>query len=231
MEVDFARVDDVRRAVATAWRDRHGTGLSYLPVVALSVCDALRAHPRLNASFDVDDLVVHARVNLGIAVDLDFEGLVVPVIPDAGSLRLAGLADAVADLSARARARTLEARDTAGGTFTITNAGGYGTFLTGPIINPPQVAILSTDGVAPRPVAVRDGDGHAIAVHPVGNLALSFDHRAVDGAYASSFLRDVRRRLEERDWIEDVGEWAVRPNASAANATTPRAAEQEATST
>lgn len=205
-EVGYSRVDEARRAVEAGWRERHGRGLSYLPFVALAVCDALADHPRLNASHLDDELVVHSRVNLGVAVDLAFEGLVVPVVHDAGSLRVAGLATAIAELSAKAREGRLEPADTSGGTFTITNAGGYGTFLSGPIINPPQVAILSTDGVAPRPVAVPDGDGgHAIAVRPVGNLSLSFDHRAVDGAYASSFLRGVRSRLQERDWMEELG--------------------------
>ncbi len=206
MEVDYSRVEEARRAVADTWRVRHPSGLSYLPFVALSACDALAGHPKLNASYDDEELVVHARVNLGIAVDLDFEGLVVPVVPDAGSLRIAGLADAIAALSAKARGGQLEPQDTSGGTFTITNAGGYGTFVTGPVINAPQVAILSTDGVSPRPVAVPDGDGgHGIAVHPVGHLSLSFDHRAVDGAYASSFLSEVRSRLQERDWTEELG--------------------------
>jgi 2-oxoglutarate dehydrogenase E2 component (dihydrolipoamide succinyltransferase) len=170
------------------------------------VCDALGEYPLLNASVDVDDLVVHASVNLGVAVDLDFEGLVVPVLHHAGDLRLGDIARGMRDLASKARTRTLSGDDIAGGTFTITNAGGYGTFLTAPLINPPQVAILSTDGVSMRPVAVPlAGGGHGVAVHPVGNLALSFDHRAVDGAYASAFLDTVRRTLQERDWSPEVG--------------------------
>ena len=204
-EVDFSCVDEVRQAAKQRWRERHGFGLSYLPFVAVSACHALREHPRLNASFDVDDLVVHSKVHLGVAVDLDFEGLVVPVVRDAGSLRLTAIATAVHDLGRRARTRELTAADVSGATFTITNAGVYGTLVTAPIINPPQVAILSTDGVRARPVAVPDGHGgHGIAVHPVGNLALSFDHRAVDGAYASSFLDTVRRHLERHDWASEL---------------------------
>ncbi len=204
-EVDYSRVDEARHAASERWRARHGFGLSYLPFVAVSVCHGLRAHPRLNASFDVDDLVVHAKLHLGIAVDLDFEGLVVPVVHDAGSLRLAAIAAAVHDLGRRARSRELTAGDVSGATFTLTNAGAHGTLVTAPIINPPQVAILSTDGVRARPVAVPDGHGgHGIAVHPIGNLALSFDHRAVDGAYASSFLDAVRRHLEGNDWTTEL---------------------------
>ena len=203
--MDFSRIDEARHAAKERWRERHGFGLSYLPFVAVSACHGLREHPRLNASFDVDDLVVHSRVHLGVAVDLDFEGLVVPVVHDAGSLRLAAIATAVHDLGRRARTRELTATDVSGATFTITNAGAYGTLVTAPIINPPQVAILSTDGVRARPVAVPDGHGgHGIAVHPVGNLALSFDHRAVDGAYASSFLDAVRRHLEHHDWSSEL---------------------------
>jgi 2-oxoglutarate dehydrogenase E2 component (dihydrolipoamide succinyltransferase) len=204
-EVDYAAVAEVRDRHRAAWRAAEGFGLSYLPFVARAVCDALAEFPLLNASVDVDDLVVHGAVNLGIAVDLDHEGLLVPVVRHAGDLRLAELARRAHELAGRARTRTLSGDDTAGGTFTITNAGGYGTFLTAPLINPPQVAILSTDGVSMRPVAVALPDGgYGVAVHPVGNLALSFDHRAVDGAYASAFLDRVRRILHERDWSAEL---------------------------
>ena len=145
------------------------------------------------------------RVNLGIAVDLDFEGLVVPVVHDADTLRLWALATTFAELSQRARDRKLAPTDIADGTFTITNAGGYGTLITGPIINQPQVAILSTDGVRMAPVAIPLPDGdHGVAVHPVGNLALSFDHRANDGAYASAFLARVKNILETRTWTDEL---------------------------
>jgi len=195
MEVDYQAVDAVRRA----------TGLSYLPFVARAVIDALARFPHLNARVDGDALVVHKRVHLGVAVDLDFEGLVVPVVHDAQDLRLRALAERLRDLAARAKAKRLRADDVAGGTFTITNAGGYGTFLTVPIINQPQVAILSTDGVRMRPVAVPMASGEwGVAVRPVGNLALSFDHRAFDGAYASAFLSAVREVLETRAWGTEV---------------------------
>ena len=159
----------------------------------------------MNASVGEEELTVHRYVNLGIAVDLSFEGLIVPVVHDAEGKRLRVLAKDIADVASRARSKKLGADDISGGTFTITNAGGYGTFITGPIISQPQVAILSTDGVKPRPVAVPlPGGGYGIAVHPVGNLAISFDHRAVDGAYAAAFLARVKEILETRDWSQEL---------------------------
>jgi 2-oxoglutarate dehydrogenase E2 component (dihydrolipoamide succinyltransferase) len=192
VEVDWGAVDAARA----------GTGLSYLPFAARAAVDALGRFPHLNATFDVDRLVVHRRVHLGIAVDVAREALLVPVVRDADRLRLRPLATAIADVADRARRRRLPGEAFEGGTFTLTNVGGYGTVLAAPIINPPQVAILSTDGVRMRPVAVPDpaSGGWAVAVRPVGNLSLSFDHRAVDGAYAAAFLDDVRTTLQERDW-------------------------------
>jgi 2-oxoglutarate dehydrogenase E2 component (dihydrolipoamide succinyltransferase) len=126
-------------------------------------------------------------------------------VHDAGAKRLPALAAAIADLAARARAKRLSADDLTGGTFTITNVGRYGTVVTAPIINQPQVAILSTDGVRMRPVALPGPSGEwVIAVHPVGNLSLTFDHRAVDGAYAAAFLARVRELTETRDWLEEL---------------------------
>ena len=195
VEVDYARVAPVRE----------GTGLTWLPFIARAVIDALADFPLLNAHVREDGLDVHDEVHLGIAVDLDHEGLVVPVVRDTRRLRLPALADALKEAALAAREHRLAADDYAGGTFTLTNAGRYGTLLTAPIINQPQAAILSTDGVKVRPVAVPlDGGGHGLAFHPVGNLALSFDHRAFDGAYASAFAAQVRDTLEQRDWNEVV---------------------------
>jgi len=193
--VDYTAVEAVRRPA----------GLSHLPFVARAVCDALTAFPRLNASVGDDELVVWARVHLGVAVDLGAEGLVVPVLRDAPDLRLAELGQRLRDLADRARAHQLGADDLAGGTFTITNAGRYGTVVTTPVIHTPQVAILSMDGIGPRPVAVADGDGWAVAVKVCGNLSLSFDHAAIDGAEASAFLAEVRTILETRDWDAELG--------------------------
>ncbi len=209
VEVDYTAVDEVRLSLREGWRERERFSLSYLPFVARALCASLATHARMNAAVDGDALAVFGHVNLGLAVDLDHEGLVVPVLRHADELRLPELARALHQLAEAARARRLGSDDLAGGTFTLTNAGGYGNLLTGPIISPPQVAILSTDGVAPRPVAVPlPHGGHGVAVHPVGNLSLSFDHRAVDGAYASSFLAEVRSRLEDTDWrAELTGAW------------------------
>lgn len=165
----------------------------------------LRDYPDLNASVGEDTLIIHRDVHLGIAVDLDRQGLIVPVVRQADGQSLRGLARAIADLADRARSRRLSADDVVGGTFTITNPGPFGTFMTGPIINQPQVAVLSTDGVKRRPVVVVAPDGsEAIAIHSVGLLALSFDHRAVDGAYASAFLRDLSHEISDRDWASEL---------------------------
>ncbi len=205
IEVDFDAVDRLRRAVKEQFRASEGVNLTYLPFVARALVDAVRAFPHVNASVADDALVVHHDIHLGIAVDLDVEGLIVPVIHDAAAKRLPALAREIADLASRARSRRLSADDIAGGTITITNPGPYGTLLTAPIINQPQVAILSTDGVKRRPVVVGLPDGtEGIAIHSVGNLALSFDHRAVDGGYASRFLGRMKESLEGWDWAQEL---------------------------
>jgi pyruvate dehydrogenase E2 component (dihydrolipoyllysine-residue acetyltransferase) len=202
MEVDFAAVDAVRRP--TGPRPAPGS-LTYLPFVARAVVDAIADHPHVNATVGDAALLVHSSVHLGIAVDLDNDGLVVPVVRDAADKRLLTIAREIRTLAERARARRLGADELVGATFTITNPGPYGTSLTGAIINQPQVAILATDAVRPRPVAVSYPDGsYGITVHPVGNLALSFDHRAFDGGYAARFLATVKRILERRDWSVEL---------------------------
>ena len=151
-----------------------------------------------------DALVVHHDVHLSIAVDLGFEGLVAPVVKDADGKRLRLIAREIHDLAGRARARQLMPDDVLGGTFTITNPGPYGTFMTLPIINQPQVAIVSTDGVKQRPVVVTGPGGDAVAIHHTGILALTWDHRAFDGAYAAAFLNAMREVLEQRDWEAEL---------------------------
>ncbi|MGQ0823685.1 MAG: dihydrolipoamide acetyltransferase family protein [Actinomycetota bacterium] len=176
---------------------RAGTRLTYLPFVARAVCDAIRQFPMMNAAVDGESLVVRRAINLGIAVDLDFQGLVVPVVRGADGLRLHALGAAIRDVAARARTKKLSPDDVAGGTFTVTNPGGYGTWLSFPIINQPQVGILSTDGVSKQVIV---DDGGRLDIAPVGHLCLTFDHRAVDGAYAASFLARIREIIETRDW-------------------------------
>jgi 2-oxoglutarate dehydrogenase E2 component (dihydrolipoamide succinyltransferase) len=205
VEADYEGVERVRRTAKERFREEEGFGLTYLPFIARATVDVLREFPHVNASVGDDELIVHHYVNLGIAVDLDFEGLIVPVIHDADGMRLRHIARSIVELASRARHKKLTADDIAGGTFTITNPGPFGTLLTAPIINQPQVAILSTDGVRKKPVAVELPDGSdGIAVHPVGNLALSFDHRAIDGAYASAFLARLRETIETRDWSQEL---------------------------
>ncbi len=205
IEVDYDNVDRVRLAAKDAYRKAEGIGLTYLPFICRAVVDAIHQFPHVNASVGDNQLIVHRDIHLGIAVDLNFEGLMVPVVHDADGKRLRALSREIADLAGRARAKKLGPDDISGGTFTITNPGPFGTLLTGPIINQPQVCILSTDGVKKRPVAVELPDGSdAIAVHPTGLLAISFDHRAFDGAYASAFVAKVKEIVETRDWSAEL---------------------------
>jgi len=205
MEVDYVGVERVRTAEKERFKQHEGVSLTYLPFIARAVIDAIADWPHMNSSVGDDALIVHNHINLGIAVDLNFEGLLVPVIHDAGDKRLRALAREVANLADRARSKRLTMDDISGGTFTLTNAGPFGTLFTIPVINQPQIAIIATDGVRKKPVVVEMPDGSdAIAIHPVGNLILSFDHRAVDGAYASAFMRAVKVSLETRDWSSEL---------------------------
>ena len=204
VEVDFHRVDVVRKAVRDAWKAKHGHSLTYLPFIANAVCRALEDFPNLNSSVHGDSLVLHPNVNLGIAIDLGAEGLVAPVIKGADRLAVAQLADAIAEIAQRARAGKLKPDDFTGGTYTLSNSGTFGTLITAPIINQPQVAILSTDGVRKKPVVVESSEGDSIAIRPVGVLAQSFDHRAVDGAYSAAFLDRVRKIIETSNWVVQV---------------------------
>jgi 2-oxoglutarate dehydrogenase E2 component (dihydrolipoamide succinyltransferase) len=190
---DYASVDDARR----------GERLTALPFVARAVVDALHEFPLMNATSNDDgaSVVTHRAVHLGIAVDLDFQGLVVPVVRDADGMRLRALAAAIRDSAARARARKLGPDDLAGGTFTITNPGASGTWISFPVINRPQVGILATDGVSRQVVA--DADGR-LGIAPIGHLCCAFDHRALGGAYAGAFLARVREIVETRDWAGEL---------------------------
>jgi pyruvate dehydrogenase E2 component (dihydrolipoamide acetyltransferase) len=205
MEVDYSGVEKVRQAVKQRFKEQEGFGLTYLPFISRAVIDAINEWPNLNSSVGDDQLIVHNYVNLGIAVDLNFEGLLVPVIHDADGKRLRALAREISALAGKARSKRLTMDDISGGTFTLTNAGPFGTLMTIPVINQPQTAIIATDGVRKRPVVVESPDGDdAIAIHPVGNLVLSFDHRAFDGAYASAFMASVKEILETRDWSAEL---------------------------
>ena len=205
IEVDYERVERVRAAHQAAWKSSEGFSLTFLPFIARAFCDAVREFPRVNATVGDDALVVHHDINLSIAVDLDFNGLVAPVIREADGKRLRLIAHEVHDLADRARNKKLVPDDVLGGTFTITNPGPFGTYATMAIINQPQVAILSTDGIKTRPVVVTGPDGDdTIAIHHTGLLVLTWDHRAFDGAYAAAFLRAMRVVLEQHNWEDEL---------------------------
>jgi pyruvate dehydrogenase E2 component (dihydrolipoamide acetyltransferase) len=205
VEADFAKVDVTRSKLKDEWKATEGFSLTYLPFISRAIIDALAEFPHLNASVVEDSLVVHNYIDLGIAVDLQYEGLLAPVIRDAESKRLRAIAREISDLANRAKTRKLSPDEIQGGTFTISNNGSAGSVLTMPIINQPQVAIISTDSIVRKPVAVALPDGdEGIVVHPVGNLAMSWDHRAFDGAYAAGFLKRVKEILETRDWDAEV---------------------------
>jgi pyruvate dehydrogenase E2 component (dihydrolipoamide acetyltransferase) len=205
VKVDFERIERVRRANQAEWKAEEGFSLTYLPFIVRAFCDVVHEYPHVNASVDGDSLVVHRDLHLGIAVDLDFKGLVAPVIRNADGKRMRLIAREIRDLAARAKSKQLGPDEVVGGTFTITNMGPFGTTLTLPIINQPQVAIMATDGIRKEPVVVEGpGGDDSIAIHHVALLALAWDHRAFDGAYAASFLNEVRVVLETHDWDAEL---------------------------
>ena len=205
VEVDYANVDAARSKLKAEWKATEGFSLTYLPFITRAIVDALAEFPYLNASVGENELIVHDFVDVGIAVDLDFQGLLVPVVRSADSKRLRAIAREINDLANRARTRKLSPDEISGGTFTISNNGSAGSVLTMPIINQPQVAILFTDAIVRKPVVAQLPDGgEAIVIHPVGNLAMSWDHRAFDGAYAAGFLVKVKQLLEHRDWAQEL---------------------------
>jgi pyruvate dehydrogenase E2 component (dihydrolipoamide acetyltransferase) len=203
VEVDLQAVEEVRRRHKERFRREEGTPLTYLAFVARAACDALRAFPVVNSSLDMQakTRVLHHYVNLGIAVDLSEQGLVVPVIRDADGLNLRGLARAIRAAADKANGGTFTPDDLAGSTFTITNPGPFGGYASAPIINQPNSAILSVNAVSRRPTAV----GDAVAVHHMTILGFSYDHRAFDGVTASRFLSYLRDALQDRDWAAELG--------------------------
>ncbi len=205
VEVDYANVDVTRLRVKEEFKAQEGFSLTYLPFIARAVVDALADFPHMNSSVGDNELIVHRYVDLGIAVDLDYQGLLVPVVRDAEGKRLRALSREINDLATRTRSRHLTPDEISGGTFTISNNGSAGSVLTMPVINQPQVAILSTDAISKKPVVIEvPGFSESIAIHPVGNLAMAWDHRAFDGAYAAGFLSRVKLILETRDWSSEV---------------------------
>jgi 2-oxoglutarate dehydrogenase E2 component (dihydrolipoamide succinyltransferase) len=205
VEVDVTKIARLRAKAKSEFERREGTKLSFLPFFALAAVEALKAHPSVNASVDGDQITYHGQENLGVAVDTE-RGLLVPVIKDAGDLNIAGLARKIADLADRTRNNRITPDELGGGTFTLTNTGSRGALFDTPIINQPNVGILGTGAVVKRPVVVNDADGgETIAVRSMVYLALSYDHRVVDGADAARFLTTMKTRLEEGNFEADLG--------------------------
>jgi 2-oxoisovalerate dehydrogenase E2 component (dihydrolipoyl transacylase) len=192
MEADVTEMVRLRARAKDDFQRQEGADLTYLAFVARAVCQALHAFPIVNATWSGDELILRHAVNLGVAVDAD-EGLIVPVVRDADHLTVGALATSIADVAARARGRKLKLDEVQGGTFTVDNTGVFGTVASAPIINYPQVAILTTEAVIKRPVVL---ENDAIAVRSMMNLCLSFDHRAMDGSTAARFTAQVRDALE-----------------------------------
>jgi 2-oxoglutarate dehydrogenase E2 component (dihydrolipoamide succinyltransferase) len=206
-EADFSRIVQVQKDHGVEWKAREGFALTFMPFVTRAISIALAKFPKLNATYTDQGLRLNKRINIGVAVDLNFDGLMVPVVKDVPNKSLPQIAREINDLATRARAGKLRADDLTEGTYTISNNGAFGTVITAPIINTPQVAIISTDAVRKKPVVVEGVDGvggDSIAIRPVGVLAQSFDHRAVDGAYSAAFLREVKSVIETRHWAQDM---------------------------
>ena len=203
VEIDFGAVSALRDARKDAFKADRGVPLTFLAFIARATCLALRAFPKVNAAFDGEKLHVAREVHLGIAVDLDHQGLVVPVIRDADGLNVAGLAVAIAAIATKARSGKLTPSDMEGGTYSISNNGSFGTLFTAPLINAPQVGILSTDAIRKRAVVKETSYGDVIVSRPVGIVAQSFDHRAFDGAYSAAFLSHLKDTIETRDWASE----------------------------
>ena len=205
VEVDVTKIARLRDKAKRDFESREGTKLSFLPFFALAAVEALKAHPTVNSSVEGDQITYHGSENLGVAVDTE-RGLLVPVIQDAGDLNIAGLFRRIADLAERTRTNKVSPDELAGGTFTLTNTGSRGALFDTPIINQPNVAILGTGAVVKRPVVVKDSDGgETIAIRSMVYLALSYDHRVVDGADAARFLMSMKARLEEGAFEASLG--------------------------
>ena len=205
VEVDVTAIASMRQNVQGSFVAKTGVKLNFMPFFALAAAEALRAHPKLNASVDGENIVYHPTENISFAVDTE-KGLLTPVIRDASSLNLAQIALQIADLAARTRNNQLKPDELSGGTFTLTNTGSRGALFDTPVVFLPQVAILGTGIVTKRPAVVKAVDGtESIAIRSMVYLALSYDHRVVDGADASRFLVDVKQRLEDANFTADLG--------------------------
>ncbi len=206
-EVDMTKIVALRGRAKKEFAEREGVNLTYLPFIARAVIDALKAHPNINASYneDTSEITYYDTENLGFAVDTD-QGLLSPVVHNAGDLSLAGLSRAINDIASRARSGNLKPDELSGGTFTITNIGSQGALFDTPILVPPQAAMLGTGAIVKRPRVIADEAGNeSIGVRSVCYLPLTYDHRLIDGADAGRFLTTVRRRLEEAAFEGELG--------------------------
>ena len=207
VEVDYENVETLRSKHKKSFKEENGFSLTYLPFISLATIYALREYPVVNSSFDLDKNIhsLHSNINLGIAVDLNQEGLLVGTLREADSFSLKGLARKISDTSSKLREGSYDLDDVSGSTFTISNNGSFNSFLTSPIINQPNVAILSTESVKKRPVVIEAQDGtDSIAIRHTGMLSLTWDHRAFDGSVALLFLNSIREKLENSDWSQEL---------------------------
>ena len=207
VEVDYENVEILRSKHKKSFKEENGFSLTYLPFISLATIYALREYPVVNSSFDLDKDIhsFHSNINLGIAVDLNQDGLLVGTLREADSFSLKGLARKISDTSSKLREGSYDLDDVSGSTFTISNNGSFNSFLTSPIINQPNVAILSTESVKKRPVVVEAQDGtDSIAIRHTGILSLTWDHRAFDGSVALLFLNSIREKLENSDWSQEL---------------------------
>ena len=204
IEVDFTAIDLVRKRRREAFQKAYGFSLTYLPFVARATCLAIVDFPQVNARFDGNALALSQDVNLGVAVDLDHNGLIVPVVGDAGDFTVIGLAKAIRRQIDKARAGKLSPDELSGATYSISNNGAFGTSFTTPIVNAPQVGILSIDAIRLKPAVVSTPEGDFVAPRMIGIIGQSFDHRAFDGAYSAAFLSRLKQILETRDWAGEI---------------------------
>jgi pyruvate dehydrogenase E2 component (dihydrolipoamide acetyltransferase) len=207
VEVDFENVEVYRSSVKKKFKNENGYSLTYLPFISLATIHALRDYPTVNSSFDLEKNIhtLHGHINLGIAVDINQEGLLVGTIKNADNLNVKGLASNIFDISNLLRDGKFGLEDVSGSTFTISNNGSFNSFITSPIINQPNVAILSTESVKKRPVVIESSDGtDSIAIRHTGILSLTWDHRVFDGSIALLFLNSIKEKLEKTDWSQEI---------------------------
>jgi len=207
IEIDYEKIAIIRSKIKEVFKKEEGFSLTYLPFIANATVEALKEHPVVNSSFNLeeDQYVLHSNIDLGIAVDINQEGLLVGTIRNSDSYNVKALAKEISSLSKKLREKSFSLEDVSGSTFTISNNGSFNSFLTSPIINQPNVAILSTESVKKKPVVVESEDSpDSIEIRHSGILSLTWDHRVFDGSTALLFLNSIKDRLESHDWLEEL---------------------------